>query len=83
MNDNINKNQWIYQWICGIQIIWKLSYVNLLTVIVFEFFEHWEAVVQSCSVVKVFVEISQNSQENTCARASILINLQAWGLQLY
>ena len=24
-----------------------------------------------------------NSQENTCARASFLINSQAWGLQLY
>ena len=27
-------------------------------------------VVQRCSVKKVFLEISQNSQENTCARAS-------------
>ena len=27
-----------------------------------------EAVVQRCSVKKVFLEISQNSQENTCAR---------------
>ena len=26
---------------------------------------------------KVFLEISQNSQENTCARASFLIKLQA------
>ena len=32
-----------------------------------------EAVVQSCSVKKVFIEISQNSQENTCARDSFLI----------
>ena len=29
-----------------------------------------EAVVQSCPVKKVFLEISQNSQENTCARFS-------------
>ena len=29
-----------------------------------------EAVVQRCSVKKVFLEISQNSQESTCARAS-------------
>ena len=29
-----------------------------------------EAVVQKCSVKKVFLEISQNSQENTCATAS-------------
>ena len=30
-----------------------------------------EAVVQRCSVKKVFREISQNSQENTCVRVSI------------
>ena len=35
-----------------------------------------KAVAQTCSVKKVFLEISQNSQENTCARASFLINLQ-------
>ena len=33
---------------------------------------------QKCSVKKVFLEISQNSQENTCARVSFLIKLQAW-----
>ena len=37
-----------------------------------------EAVVRRCSVEKVFLEISQNSQENTCARVSFLIKLQAW-----
>ena len=36
-----------------------------------------EAVVQKCSVKKVFLEIWQNSQENTCARVSFLIKLQA------
>ena len=36
-----------------------------------------ETVVRRCSVKKVFVEISQNSQENTCARDSSLIKLQA------
>ena len=30
---------------------------------------------------KVFLEISQNSQENTCARVSFLIKLQASGLR--
>ena len=39
--------------------------------------QHSEAVVQRCSVKKVFLEISQNSQQNTCARASFLIKLQA------
>ena len=31
------------------------------------------------SVKKVFLEILQNSQENTCAKVSFLIKLQAWG----
>ena len=30
-----------------------------------------------CSAKKLFLEISQNSQENTCARVSFLIQLQA------
>ena len=34
-----------------------------------------EALVQRCSVKKVFLEISQNSQENTRARVSFLIRL--------
>ena len=36
-----------------------------------------EAVAQTCSVKKVFLEISQNSHENTSARVSFLIKLQA------
>ena len=32
-----------------------------------------EAVVQRCSVKRVFLETSQNSQENTCATVSFLI----------
>ena len=32
---------------------------------------------------KVFLKISQNSQKNTCARVSLLIKVQASGLQLY
>ena len=37
--------------------------------------KHPEAVVQRCSVRKVFLEISQKTQESTCARASFLIKL--------
>ena len=37
-----------------------------------------EAVVQICSVKKVFLKISHNSQESTCARVSFLIKLQAF-----
>ena len=36
-----------------------------------------EAVVWKYSVKKVLLEILQNSHENTCARVSILIKLQA------
>ena len=32
--------------------------------------QHSEAVVQMCSVKKVFLEIAQNSPENTCTRVS-------------
>ena len=42
-----------------------------------------EALVQRCSVKMVFLEISQNPQENTCARVSFLIKPQVWVLQLY
>ena len=34
-----------------------------------------EAAIQRCSVEEVFLEILQNSQENTCARVSFLIKL--------
>ena len=36
-----------------------------------------EVAVQRCSVKKMFLEISQNLQENTWARVSFLIKLQA------
>ena len=42
-----------------------------------------QAVAQRCSIKKVFLETSQNSQGNTCARDPFLIKLQALGLQLY
>ena len=40
-----------------------------------EYKETTEAVTWKCSVRKVFLEISQNSQEITCARVSFLIKL--------
>ena len=42
-----------------------------------------EAVVQSYSIKKVFLEILQDSQENTFVGVSFLIKLQASSLQLY
>ena len=51
-------------------------------------FEYSEAVVLRCFVKKVFLENSENSQENTCVRDSFLIKLQAeacmiWTNQFY
>ena len=43
----------------------------------YELWLRWEAVVRGCSVKNVFLEISQNSQENTCATVSFLIKLHA------
>ena len=36
-----------------------------------------------CSIKLGPAKILKNSQENTCVRASFLIKLQVWGLQLY
>ena len=55
-----------------------VRYISLLTNT-----PHAEEDVQRCSVKKVFLEISQNSQENTCSRVSFLIKLQASCLKLY
>ena len=43
---------------------------------------HTEAVAWRCSVKKLFLEISQNSQENVCARASNLMKLHASDQQI-
>ena len=43
--------------------------------------QHIEAATGGVLYKKVFLEISQNSQENTCARVSFLIKLQASSLQ--
>ena len=42
-----------------------------------------ETVVLRCSVKKIFLKISQTSQENICVGISCLIKLQASGLQFY
>ena len=40
------------------------------------YIQNLEVAVRRCYVKKVFLKFSQNSQENTCARASFLIKLQ-------
>ena len=53
----------------------RMCYVSYLKNRLF-YVEITKAVVRMCSVKTVFLEISQNSQENTCARDSFLIKLQ-------
>ena len=45
--------------------------------------EESEVVARKSSLKKVFLKISQNSQENICAGFSFAIKLQAGNLQLY
>ena len=42
-----------------------------------------EAVTSKCHVKKVFLNISQNSKENTFPRVSFLVKFQASGLELH
>ena len=53
--------------LCGFKNYFNIRHTCLIS----------EAVVQSCYVKKVFLEIPQNLQENTRARDSFLIKLQA------
>ena len=55
----------------------KMGYVSYYKNTLF-YVEITEAVVRRCSLKKVFLEISQNSQESTCPRVSFLIKLQVW-----
>ena len=54
----------------------KLSYEEKWVLIIYNITS-----CRRCSVKKVFLKISQNSQETTCARVSFLIKLLAPGLQ--
>ena len=66
--------------------MWHLSITDSTTVIITQRDDlkelFGEAAIRGVLQEKVFLEISQNPQENTCARVSFLIKLQASGLQL-
>ena len=47
------------------------------------FMNSTEAFAQRCSVKKLFLEILQNSQENTCVRVSFFIKLQAYTCNVF
>ena len=57
-------------------IITTLPMVIFFLVTMLSLLSYQKAVVQRCSVKKVFLKISQNSQKNTCARVFFLIKLK-------
>ena len=63
-----------YQQLFSILKLWLSGFRLFLQI---KFHLPTEAVVRRCSLIKVFLEISQNWQENTSARDSFLIKLQA------
>ena len=53
--------------------------VTLVIIGLLEFYKKHQNLSPKCSIKKLFLEISQHSQENTCARVSFLIKLEASG----
>ena len=88
-NDNSKRNFSIAHWNLNsiaaqnfVKLSQKLT-IHCIAMILFVCLRHGEtlqpeAVVRRCSVKKMLLKILQNPQENTCARVSILIKLQAW-----
>ena len=71
-----------YQHTAVLKFVESSQIQNKLSVVVFFFnffaaYHASEAFARRCSVKNVFLKISQNSLENTCARVSFLINLQS------
>ena len=48
------KSMAFFQWICDIQIMWKLPYLTVLTIIRFELFEHWTMVILFLFLILIF-----------------------------
>ena len=67
----------------GVFVELRKKETNLLSPMKLFILEDSEAVAQRFSVKKEFLEISHNSQENTCARVSFIIKLQASGVFLW
>ena len=70
--------EWYYLVLCG---SYKICFQNLIINMVYLRIERkikylWKAVTRRFSE-KLFLEILQNSQENTCGKVSFLIKLQA------
>ena len=68
-----------WEFICNEKIIGDTSRIEFGQ----KYREYTKEVAQRCSVKKIYLEIPKKSKENTCARVSFLIKLQASVLQLY
>ena len=93
--DNRKKwNQWIYQWICDIQIIWKLSYVNLLRMIVWTlnyvhyFFSFLSVLIPSIWLkikpidLKFYSQISEKHDQTSIFAEGVLQNQSCLSIHL-
>ena len=69
-SQNSQENTWQVNWTEQVE----LNRIISTNVVIFI-----EAVANTCSIKKIFLEIWQNSQQNTCDRVSCLIKLQASG----
>ena len=64
-----------YLLLAALMIMPLSTWANIMDMITL--YSNSEAATKGVLCKKVFLEISQNSQENTCARVSFLIKLQA------
>ena len=63
--------KFFWDWFCAV-FYWDVHYDDKKTM------ANFRSSHQRCSVKKVFLEVSQNSQENTCARVSFFNKAAAW-----
>ena len=70
-----NTSEWLF--LIGFGIIAVVGKFKVLLIRYENIYVVKEAVTQRFSVKNLFLKISHNSQENTCARVSFLIKLQA------
>ena len=97
LGKKINPQTLLLMWEKGNFSCWYLHFYSGVQLFILKVFNDWrffilpslkvsieetEAATRGVLYEKVLLEIWQNWQENTCARVSLLITLQAWGLQI-
>ena len=79
----LEHNMAIITLLCKLWPPWPILWIWFCLFSLNQITENLEAVVQRFSVKKVFLDIPQNSQENTCARVSFLIDSPGTGVFLW